>query len=77
MPKDFQMKIVREQINAVIEQCALAAQSGGADAVRAMKVAESPELPPKPPTRISAEYAALLAQQTAERNRQCDCEGRV
>jgi hypothetical protein len=61
MPKDPQMKIVRQQINAVIDRCAVAAEMGGAQAVLALKIPETDELPPSRGVVVSPEYAAHLA----------------
>jgi hypothetical protein len=41
------MLIVRQQINLIVEECARAAERGGPDAVRELKILESDEVPPK------------------------------
>jgi len=61
MASDPQMKTVRQQINALIEACAQAAERGGAVEVRALKIAESAELPPGRGVVLSDDYAAHLA----------------
>lgn len=45
---DPQMLIVRQGVNEIIEKCAQAAERGGPDAVRKLKVEESDDVPPKP-----------------------------
>ena len=47
--KDPQMAVIRHQINELIERCAVAAELGGPAAVRALKIVESDDVPPRPP----------------------------
>ena len=67
MPTDPQMKLVRQQINAVIEACAVEAEKCGPAGVRLLKVEESAELPPGRGVVISDDYARQLAKQAEER----------
>jgi hypothetical protein len=69
MARDSQMLIVRQQVNQLIEECALAAERGGALEVRKLKIPETAELPPGRGVVVSADYAATLAKQAAENER--------
>jgi len=70
MPREFQMQVVQKSVNEILERAAVAAEQGGPAAVRALKIPEDGELPPKPPLAISDGYREELSRRAAEISQQ-------